>query len=238
MRSTALVVFGLISSLACSSPQSSEDEVGNDSVTVDSAGTESTDSETGDPACDPATNDPMTDAAMTFRLTNLGATAIFVAATDDCVSNDFRLRSEGVDALWSSTIPAQGNRCDDMPPCGFGCTNDDPEQYLRIEAGASVDIVWDGYWWETVTLAGSCFIPECEGDVICNAGRQADVGEMFELEALAFTECTPSDFECDCAPGEMSCLVYTYGGVTGASETSMQAFAFEPDGLLELVFGA
>lgn len=243
---SGLVTLIPIVLIGCEPPQTCStcadeagDTIGSESGTDETSSTDetSTDETEGD-ACELAQDDPMADTAMTFQLVNLGATAIFVAATDDCVSNDFRLRFDGVDALWTSTLANQGNQCASMqPPCGFVCTNDDPEQYLRIEPGESADLHWDGYWWETVTVDSACLSPECTGDVMCNAGRQAGGGSMFSLEATALSECTPSDFECDCQPGETSCLIYSYGGVGGASETAMQDFAFAGDSTVVIEFG-
>jgi hypothetical protein len=188
-------------------------------------------SETAEPICpeDAAPEGP--EVAFTIR--NDRADAIFVTTPFSCADTFVRIDTEDATGRWP--LDACAPACtlivaDACEPCPNEC---DRPTLLRIDAGATHEIVWDGALWIDHVLEQACNACGVAPDCLLGVSAPASTYLATATAASSASNCTRNG--CECPAGESTCMLD--GEVADPQELGAQLlFEYPDETTVDLVF--
>jgi hypothetical protein len=203
-----------------------------DATDATSMASESDDTAGSDCAPDEAPQGP----SVTFTLRNLRSDAIFVVSWLGCVEGYVRLDLVDdppgrwpLDACAPTCANIIAGECWDC-----AC---EPPRLLRVEPGASYDVVWDGQLWIDAELPTECNACAVASDCLLGVSAPAHTYLITSTAATSATDCVDEmgGSSCTCPNGAQACFIE--GTVANPAELPVQANLEYPDATsLELAF--
>jgi hypothetical protein len=242
-----LVVWLSTFMLACSSdPDSSTSSSGSVSGSQDTTGENTGDS--GEPSTETgasettASPDCLQDESpegptVTFTLRNLSDDAIFVVSPLACEEGYVRIDLVGsTTGRWPIDVCAPTCSAIVSGDCWDDCACS-PPRLLRIEPGASHDVVWDGQLWVGAELPSECNACGVAPDCLLGISAPPETYLVTVTASTMATDCVDEGGQpsCSCPDAAQTCLLA--GQAINPTELPIQAHLEYPDAnTLELTF--